>query len=60
MDQYEEFLSKINVAARKEAGAFVILTSKKDGPMKYETKYEEGLENYLEILNEIRKLTESI
>ena len=60
LDQYEEFLSKINVAARKEAGAFVILTSKKDGPMKYETKYEEGLENYLEILNEIRKLTESI
>jgi hypothetical protein len=60
LDNYEEFLSNINLVARKEAGANVILKSKKHQPMDYEIRYEEGKDNYLAILQEIRKLTESI
>jgi hypothetical protein len=38
----------------------VILKSKKPEPMDYEIRYEEGKDNYLAILQEIRRLTESI
>ena len=60
LDNYEEFLSNINLVARKEAGANVILKSRKHQPMDYEIRYEEGKDKYLAILQEIRKLTESI
>ena len=60
LDNYEEFLTNINIVARKEAGANVILKSRKHEPMDYEIRYEEGKDNYLAILQEIRKLTESI
>ena len=60
LDNYEEFLTNINIVARKEAGANVILKSRKHEPMDYEIRYEEGKDNYLAILQEIRKFTESI
>jgi hypothetical protein len=60
LDNYEEFLTNINIVARKEAGANVILKSRKPEPMDYEIRYDEGKDNYLAVLQEIRKLTESI
>ena len=60
LDNYEEFLSNINLVARKEAGANVILKSRKYQPMDYKIRYEEGKDNYLAILKEMRKFTESI
>ena len=60
LDNYEEFLININIVAQKEAGANVVLKSKKYEPMDYEIRYEDGKDNYLAILQEIRKLTESI
>ena len=60
LDKYEQFLSNIDRVARKEAGANVILVGRKDKPMKYISRFTEGKENYLEILKEIRTITESI
>jgi hypothetical protein len=60
LDNYEEFLTNVNIVARKEAGANVILKSRKHEPMDYEIRYDEGKDNYFAILQEIRKLTESI
>jgi len=60
LDNYEEFLTNINIVARKEAGANVILKSRKHEPMDYEIRYEDGKDNYLAILKEMRKFTESI
>ena len=60
LDNYEKFLININIVAQKEAGANVVLKSKKHEPMDYEIRYEDGKDNYLAILQEIRKLTESI
>ena len=60
LDNYEEFLASIDIVARKEAGANVVLKSRKHPPMDYEIRYEKGKDNYLAILQEIRKLTESI
>ena len=60
LDNYEEFLININIVAQKEAGANVVLKSKKHEPMDYEIRYKDGKDNYLAILQEIRKLTESI
>ena len=60
LNNYEEFLANINIVARKEAGANVVLKSRKHKPMDYEIRYEDGKDNYLAILQEIRKLTESI
>ena len=60
MDQYEDFLLNIAKVAHEESGAFVILTSSKKKPMKYMVRYESGLKEYLEILSEIRNISESI
>ena len=60
LDKYEQFLSNIDRVARKEAGANIILVGRKDKPMKYISRFTEGKENYLEILKEIRTITESI
>ena len=60
LDNFEEFLASIDIVARKEAGANVILRLRKHEPMNYEIRYVDGKDNYLEILKEIRKLTESI
>ena len=60
LDSFERFLSNIDKVAKKEAGGNVILTAKKDAPMKYLKKYEDGKESYLDILKDIRTITESI
>ena len=60
LNNYEEFLSKVNVIGRKEVGGHVYLRSFDKEPMEYEQKYQKGMERYLFILKEIRMITESI
>jgi len=60
LDKYEKFLSNIENIAKKEAGGYVILRPKNAEPMKYLKYYEEGMEEYLDILIKIRKISESI
>ena len=60
MDRYENFLSNIDKIAIKEAGGYIVLSSSKKKNFKYIIKYKEGLEEYLDILHQIRKMGESI
>ena len=60
MDEYEEFIYNINDIAREEAGGYVMLTSRKGKPMDYIIRYEEGLDEYYIILDDIRKISESL
>ncbi len=60
MDTYEKFLSDIDKIAVKEAGGYIVLSSSKKKNFKYIIKYKEGLEEYLDILHQIRKMGESI
>ena len=60
MDRYEKFLSNIDKIAVKEAGGYIILSSSKKKNFKYIIKYKEGLEEYLDILHQIRKMGETI
>ena len=60
MDKFEDFLSNIGKVAHDESGGHVILTSSKIKPMKYIIRYNKGLEEYLEILSDIQKISESI
>lgn len=60
MDKFEDFLSNIGKVAHDESGGHVILTSSKIKPMKYIIRYNNGLEEYLEILSDIQKISESI
>ena len=60
MDTYEKFLSNIDKIAVKEAGGYIVLSSSKKKNFKYIIKYKEGLEEYLDILHQIRKMGESI
>ena len=60
LDKYENFLYKIDRFAKKEAGGYVILISKKSDSMRYVDRYEKGMEEYLSILTKIRKISESI
>ncbi len=60
MDRYEKFLSNIDKIAVKEAGGYIVLSSSKKKNFKYIIKYKEGLEEYLDILHQIRKMGESI
>jgi len=60
MDEYEEFIYNINVIAREEAGGYVVLTSRKRKPMDYTIRYEDGLDEYYIILEDIRSITESL
>jgi len=60
MDEFEEFIYNINDIAREEAGGYVMLTSRKGIPMEYITRYEDGLDEYYIILDDIRKITESL
>ncbi|SVA48185.1 uncharacterized protein METZ01_LOCUS101039, partial [marine metagenome] len=57
MDEYEEFIYNINDIAREEAGGYVMLTSRKGKPMDYIIRYEEGLDEYYIILDDIRKIS---
>jgi len=60
LDAYEKFLSNIDHIARKEAGGYVLLIPKNSEKMKYIQRYEEGMKEYLEILVQIRRISESI
>ena len=60
MDRYEKFLSNIDKIAVKEAGGYIVLSSSKKKNFKYIIKYKEGLEEYRDILHQIRKMGESI
>ena len=60
MDKYEEFLLNIAKVAHDECGGYVILTSSKKKPMEYMVRYDDGLQEYLKILSDIRKISESI
>ena len=60
MDKFEDFLFNIGKVAHDESGGHVILTSSKIKPMKYIIRYNKGLEDYLEILSDIQKISESI
>jgi hypothetical protein len=60
LNNYEEFLSMVNVIGRKEVGGHVYLRSFDQEPMEYEQKYQKGMERYFFILKEIRMITESI
>ena len=60
MDKFEDFLFNIGKVAHDESGGHVILTSSKIKPLKYIIRYNKGLEEYLEILSDIQKISESI
>ena len=60
MDKFEDFLLNIGKVAHDESGGHVILTSSKIKPMKYIIRYNNELEEYLEILSDIQKISESI
>ena len=60
MDKFEDFLLNIGKVAHDESGGHVILTSSKIKPMKYIIRYNNELEEYLEILSVIQKISESI
>ena len=60
MDKFEDFLLNIGKVAHDESGGHVILTSSKIKPMKYIIRYNKGLEEYLGILSDIQKISESI
>ena len=60
MDKFEDFLFNIGKVAHDESGGHVILTSSKIKPMKYIIRYNNELEEYLEILRDIQKISESI
>ena len=60
LNDFEKFVANIDILARKEAGANVIIKAKKYEPMDYVIRYEEGKDNYLAILKEMRKYIESI
>lgn len=60
MDKFEDFLFNIGKVAHDESGGHVILTSSKIKPMKYIIRYNNELEEYLEILSDIQKISESI
>ena len=60
MDKFEDFLLNIGKVAHDESGGHVILTSSKTKPLKSINRYNKGLEEYLEILSDIQKISESI
>jgi len=60
LDVYEQFLSEIDQIALNEAGGSVIITTAKTKPMKFISRYEEGLDEYLDALEGLRKTLETI
>ncbi|SVB25760.1 uncharacterized protein METZ01_LOCUS178614 [marine metagenome] len=60
LDRYEKFLAHVDAYGRKEAGGNVYLFKAGDTMMDYETRYYDGMEQYLDILKQIKKITESI
>lgn len=60
LNSYENFISRINVIARKEGGGTVFLIHRRDGLMNYEKKMIEGKTSYLETLKDISKMMKTI
>tara|TARA_B100000073_G_scaffold193423_1_gene160128 strand:+ start:19971 stop:20840 length:870 start_codon:yes stop_codon:yes gene_type:complete len=59
LDKYENFLMNIDRIAKEEAGGYVILIPEKSDSMEYMTLYEQGMEEYLDIINKIKKIIAS-
>ena len=61
LDSFEQFLVGIDEVAKEEVGALVILKSSADKrPFKFVTRFEKGLRQYLDSLEEMRKILENI
>tara|TARA_Y100001970_G_scaffold288575_1_gene416298 strand:- start:620 stop:1471 length:852 start_codon:yes stop_codon:yes gene_type:complete len=60
LDRYENYLLNIDRIARKEAGGYVILIPEKSDPMEYVTVYEQGMEEYFDIIDKIEKIIRTI
>ena len=61
LDSFEQFLVDINKVAKEEVGALVILKSAADKrPFKFVTRFEKGLRQYLDSLEEMRNILENI
>ena len=61
LDSFEQFLVGIDKVAIEEVGALVILKSAADKrPFKFVTRFEKGLRQYLDSLEEMRNILEDI
>ena len=61
LDSFEQFLVGIDEVAKEEVGALVILKPAADKrPFKFVTRFEKGLSQYLDSLEEMRKILENI
>ena len=61
LDSFEQFLVGIDEVAKEEVGALVILKSAADKrPFKFVTRFEKGLRQYLDSLEEMQKILENI
>ena len=61
LDSFEKFLVGIDKVAIEEVGALVILKSAADKrPFKFVTRFEKGLRQYLDSLEEMRNILENI
>ena len=61
LDSFEQFLVGIDKVAIEEVGALVILKSAADKrPFKFVTRFEKGLRQYLDSLEEMRNILENI
>ena len=60
LDRYEDYLLNIDRIAIKEAGGYVVLISEKSDPMEYVTVYEQGMEEYFDIIDKIKKIIRTI
>ena len=61
LDSFEQFLVDINKVAKEEVGALIILKSAADkSPFKFVARFEKGLRQYLDNLEEIQNILENI
>ncbi|MBA65531.1 MAG: hypothetical protein CMG55_07000 [Candidatus Marinimicrobia bacterium] len=60
LESFEKFLLNIESIASKELGGTVVLIPKKQMPPQFVKRYKNGKKEYMEILKEIRKVSESI
>ena len=61
LDSFEQFLVGIDKVAIKEVGALVVLKSAADTrPFKFVTRFEKGLRQYQDSLEEMRNILENI
>ena len=58
LESFEKFLINMEDIASKELGGFVVLIPKKKMPPQFIEQYEKGKKEYIEILKDIRKVTE--